>query len=345
MIKVKVFMESNIAHTQQVYSGFAMLRDAGVIDLKLERGNTLATSSSLVRTEIACKQVYFDLSDSSEFQHKEISRACDLYFKRMLLKKHESEKNLPYGLNYPVLYQTDSFIRRGYATAGWKGFVRSFARKNDIVSTLLNINISARNSSVQHFERLPNLDLNDMGVIFFSRLWNPENVNDPLKRLQRELINEMRIKTVGLLKKELGNRFIGGIQLDDYSKKVGGDSLVKNNSEVHKKVYLANLRKSHIGIATEGLEGSIGFKFAEYLAMSMPIVSNPIDIFSLPGSFQEGENYRVYNTAEECVSKCVELIENKSMYLDMSINNLHYYNDFLRPDKLMLNCLTKVISK
>jgi len=345
MVKVKIFMESNLAHTQQVYTGFSMLRDIGIIDLELVKGDRLSMVSPFIRLEIEGKSICFDLSDTHEFQSQELLNSCDIYFKRMLLKEHETQKIQPYGLNYPVLYQNDSFVRRGYATGGWKGLVRSFARKNSLLSTLLDINISSKNSLVQHFEQLPRLELAEMGVIFYSRLWNPEKIQDSTKRLQRELMNEIRIKAVALLKQELGSRFIGGIQLDAYSKKVAGNSLVQDNSVVHKKSYLANLRKSHIGIATEGLEESIGFKLAEYMAMSMAIVSNPIDMYSLPGNFEKGIHYLPYTSAEECASQCIRLMEDKRMYLNMSVNNMRYYTDYLRPDKLIFNCLIYVLSR
>lgn len=343
MIKVKVFLESGIAHTYQIYAGLCMLHDRGVIDLALASGKQVGSSAPIVRIEVENKLVYFDLSDSSEFQFKELLDSSDVYFKRMLLKENESEKILPFGLNYPVLYKNDHFIRRGYATGGLKGFVRSLARRNLLISKALDINISHNNSSVQDFERLPLLNDDQRNVIFYCRLWDPDKVRDPIKKHQRMVMNEIRIKAVSLLRKELGGRFIGGIQLDEYSKKIAGDSLLNDNSIVHKKKYLNNLRRSHIGIATEGLEESIGFKFGEYMAMSMAIVSNPIHMYSLPGDLSEQRNYLPYATADECVSQCVKLMESKYKYLDMCLVNMRYYADFLSPEKLILNCLAEVI--
>jgi hypothetical protein len=290
MVKVKIFMESGIAHTYQIYTGLSMLRDKGIIDLQLVKGKQVAYNAPIVRGEIEDKLVCFDLNDSSEFQFKELLSKSDVYFKRMLLKEDESEKIQPFGLNYPVLYKNDDFITRGYYTGGLKGFSRSLARRNVLISKLLNINISHPNSSVNDFERLPLLDYDHPCVILYSRLWNPDKVQSHVKKDQRMEMNEIRIKSVALLKKELGSRFVGGIQLDEYSKKIAGDSLVKDNSIVHKKVYLNSLRSSHIGVATEGLEDSIGFKFGEYLSMSMAIVSNPIHSYSLPGDFAAGKN-------------------------------------------------------
>lgn len=338
-------MESNIAHTYQVYTGLCMLRDKGIIDLELIKGNAQPSNSSLIRLEIDHKQVCIDLSDSCEFQNKERLSSFDLYFKRMLLKEDENEKIRPFGLNYPVLYSNDNFVARGYAVGGLKSGMKSFARKNTILSSVLDINIAHKNSSVSHFERLPLLETDNMRIIFYSRLWNPDKVKDDDKKNQRVVMNDIRIKAVSLLKKELGNRFIGGIQRDEYSEKVAGESLVQDNSIVHKKTYLANLRKSHIGIATEGLEESIGFKFAEYMAMSMAIVSNPIDMYSLPGNFEKGIHYLPYTSAEECVTQCIRLMEDKKMYLDMSVANMRYYTDYLRPDKLIFNCLINVLSR
>lgn len=337
-------MESNIAHTYQVYTGLCMLRDMGIINLELIKGNEQPANSSLIRLEMDHKQVCIDLSDSCEFRNNEWLSSSDLYFKRMLLKENVNEKIRPFGLNYPVLYSNDNFVARGYALSGLKGGVRSLARRNPILSSILDINIAHKNSSVSHFERLPLLETDNMRVIFYSRLWNPDKVNDNGKKNQRMVLNDIRIKAVSLLKKELGNRFIGGIQRDEYSEKVAGESLVQDNSIVHKKAYMANLRKSHIGIATEGLEESIGFKFAEYISMSMAIVSNSLESYSLPGSLSANKNYLSYETAEACVSECFKLMEDKNRYFEMCMNNMQYYNNFLSPDKLMLNCLMIAIN-
>jgi hypothetical protein len=344
MIKVKIFVESGIAHTHQIYTGLCMLRDKGVIDLQFVRGNLVTSSSAIVRAQIENKNICFDLSDSCEFQYKELLDSSDVYFKRMLLKENEGDKILPFGLNYPVLYKNDHLIQRGYLTGGWMGFARSLARRNVMLSKALNINISHNNSSVEDFERLPLLNHGDRRVIFYCKLWNPDRVSSDKKKNQRIAMNDIRIRAVSMLRKELGSHFMGGVQLDDYSKKVAGDSLVKDNTILHKRTYLANLRRSHIGIATEGLEESIGFKFSEYIAMSMAIVSNPVHTYSLPGNFTEGKNYLPYKNAEECVSQCVKLREDNKLFLDMSVNNMQYYNNFLSPDKVMLNCLVKVLA-
>ncbi len=94
-------------------------------------------------------------------------------------------------------------------------------------------------------------------------------------------------------------------------------------------------------MATTGLHNSIGWKFGEYVAASRAILSEPL-IYGLPGNFEHGKNYLPFNNEDELLHKTYSLLKNKDELLDMMNSNFHYYNNFLRPDKLVLNTLLKI---
>lgn len=156
-------------------------------------------------------------------------------------------------------------------------------------------------------------------------------------------MNEQRIAIVREARKRLGKHFLGGIDIDNYAPTVAPDALIDGPGFSRKRTYLEILKGCSVGIANAGLEDSIGFKFAEYVCMSKAIVTAPIDKYLLPGNFEEGKNYLSFNdTAEDCVTKCELLLQNKGLLHYMMQNNYDYYLNYLQPDKLVMNILKTV---
>jgi hypothetical protein len=44
----------------------------------------------------------------------------------------------------------------------------------------------------------------------------------------------------------------------------------------------------------------------------------------------------------KCVEQIIKLANNKELIHKMSLNNYEYYNQYLRPDKLILNSLSHI---
>lgn len=339
---VTVYIESQIAHTSQLFSGLAMLQDAGLIRVSYKAGQEIHAHEALVRMKVNNKLLVFDLSDNPKLYSDTWLQRSDFYFKRMLtegLRQTDSRLH-PYGLNYPVYYQHDRMVYRAWLTKNRRHWLHSFLRSNRFVSRLLGINLSYANNLVHHFEAEPHL-YRDPRIIFYARLWNPDSVRQEWKRQERFAINQSRIDLVLCLRKEFGDRFIGGIQRDNLSVRLAPVALVKNDNEVFKGTYLKNLREASIGIATPGLEGSVGFKLAEYVAMSKAIVTTPLACI-LPGSFKANQHYLTYQTPEQCIEQCSKLIDDRELHEMMLESNYRYYHEFLSPDRLCWNALEKI---
>jgi hypothetical protein len=337
-LPVKVFVESNSAHTTQFYSGLYMLQDQGFVKLSLASGRY--NQSASIRLEVNNKKIYIDLEDHF-FINKKVYADQQLYFKRMLLKGDAKQllKLHPYGLNYAVYYKYDETFRRSFFSKDWRNIANAFARSNTIISSLFNINLAHHTARVQHFEQ-PHVECSHPKVIFSAKLWLPEKPKTIEKQRQRRFINDQRIQIVKEGRKRLGKNFTGGIAISEYARKIAPEELVRNNLYSHKSSYLETLRSACIAIATTGLEDSIGFKFAEYVCMSKAIVSSPIDQYLLPGDFANNHNYIAFdNSAEDCINKCEQLMQDKALLLHLMQNNHQYYQQYLRPDKLAWNIL------
>lgn len=94
----------------------------------------------------------------------------------------------------------------------------------------------------------------------------------------------------------------------------------------------------NICIATTGLFGSIGWKFAEYVAGSRAIISEPLN-YSIPGNFTNGVNYYDFLNKDDLLNNIQTLLSNKDIVKNMMYNNFLYYNQYVKPENLVLNTL------
>ena len=97
-----------------------------------------------------------------------------------------------------------------------------------------------------------------------------------------------------------------------------------------------------ICIATTGLHNSIGWKFAEYVISGKVVLTEPLNYF-VSDSFTENKNYIVFNSPEDCVEKIRALMEDKERMKQISFNNFRYYEEELRPDKMVLKIIETVL--
>lgn len=98
--------------------------------------------------------------------------------------------------------------------------------------------------------------------------------------------------------------------------------------------FLNSLQKHDICINTLGLHNSTGWKFAEYIAASRAIISEPL-VYQSP-NLVEGNNYLSFIDSDSLILGIEKLKKSKSQ---MMLNNYHYYNNFIRPDSLIMNSL------
>jgi len=156
--------------------------------------------------------------------------------------------------------------------------------------------------------------------------------------------NEVRAACVRILRKELGPKFHGGFIHNRYTTEKYKDVLIDNPADGEKENYLKILEKFPICIATTGLHGSIGWKFAEYVAFSKAIVSEKLH-YEIPGSLRPKQNYLEFSSPEECVEQSIKLINDRELRNEMMTNNFEYYRHYVKPDMLVLNALSIAIEK
>lgn len=338
MVRISIFINSTFHHFSQFLAGFEFLHRQKkiVLEYHLDLGKY---PGDIFRVEINGLNVFFDLSDNSRIYDRIYAQA-DFYVKRMLLKTDfdQKKKLIPYGFYYPVyfrnprlkfLFLKDSSLLK-YSLKYWSFF-----------SGILNLKDSIAVNEISKSESKPS---GSNQVIFRARLWNPHNNETKWKKEERIFLNQQRIDINRLLKKKYPSNFKGGILKDKYSEKVCPDILLAGH-QYHRKVYLLELKNSSIGIVNHGLEDSIGAKMGEYVANGLSILTTSIDKYKLPGTFKEGQNYLIYDTAAECLKLTSMLLKDKQLRETIQENNVAYYKEYLHPAKKVQNILDQIIGK
>ncbi len=324
---------SDFQHLQQIYTGFFLLYKQGRINLSQQikqiplRKFEELHIKVIINNEIT---LYYDMHDCGNIEPAFLE-GVDFYFKRSyspkLIENLEGrEKVFPFGLNYEnYAGNFDRFL-----------LARSkFYQGKEKLKIVLKAFGGASGFNI--FEDLPRPQI-EPKVIFMARAWNPEKIEDKKQKTQTEAINETRAECVRLLRKEFGARFFGGLAVDDYSQTKFKDCLLPNAGVSKQSEYLKILKTFPICIATTGLCGSNGWKIAEYVALAKAIVSEKLH-YEVTGDFEENKNYLNFETPAQCVEKVVRLFEDNELRRQIMENNRHYYLNFMRPDKIILNTL------
>ncbi|WP_029035397.1 glycosyltransferase [Salinimicrobium terrae] len=321
--KVQFYFNSTLPHFTQLISGIEILNQQGEIDLEYSL-ETRNYPVNICRVVYEGKVLIFDLADTSVIREK-FYNECDFYIKRMLLRKDFKERNklIPYGLNYIVFYE-NIFMRNLIFN---KKYFKYGIRYHQKISEILNIKISIYTSHLKNLQAQP---IENYNLIFRTRLWNPDNNLNISKKKERKKMNQERIKINQLLTRKFGDSFQGGIEKDEYSTKESPDLLL-SGEQYHKKNYLKLLKNSAIGIVSPGLEDSISWKFGEYVAHGLAVITTPVDDYLFRGEFREGENYLVYSELSELVEKIESLHRNDSYLRKIQKNNVEYYKNWLEP--------------
>lgn len=362
MFKVTIFPSPSSAHLSQAFAGLYELESAGLVELTASvdaphwndasTDNVQSLEISDARTTTP-RRVVFDVRDGNAIDPTALAQA-DVYFKRTCdcselarLPESSQRKVRPYGLNYACSSDNPprnlTFARRLYGIKRIDSERRAQVLKQlrrRVALPLRWLGLGRDESSAN--EPLPftrfEADADAYArpaVLFLTRLWSPQATpgSDPcaLKEL-----NATRIELIRTLRRRFGDRFIGGVQRDPYSERQCPDCVTDAGTS---KAHYLELMKTHlIAVASSGLHGSTGWKFAEYVAASRCIVSEPLRSM-LPEPLVPGVHYLEYHTPEQCADACDRILDDPALANAMRCDNEDYYRRALKPCALMLRHL------
>lgn len=356
MLNCELIVEENGNHLQQIFLGFQLLKEQGVINLKQTIDFNAANFKETKKVSFGAQgvgvklilndkiRIYYDMVDAHSVNEDNLNW-CDFYFKRSYNKSiHNkvSDKILSLELNYLVKPNNLSWqnLVRAYHLSSGRESIKACVRELDIRN---KVSYSPR---INELQAKPNINL-PFKILFMCRLWEP-NQDDhwqltKAQQADRIEINNVRVDCIRKLKKEFGHEFSGGLAPTTYAQNNFKDVVVSNASITNKRNYIAQLKEYSVCISTTGLANSIGWKFGEYVALSKAIVSEQLHS-QTAGNIQKEVNYLAFETADECVEQVYKLRSNKELMANMMQANHDYYINHLAPDKLVMSSLQRAIN-
>jgi len=354
MLNCQLIVSENSNHLQQIYFGFQLLQNSGLINLKqtidrsaahFETNRTLpfgAQSGGLKLILNNSIHIYYDMADAQTIEDEKLTW-CDFYFKRSFnndIHASITSKILPLDLNYMVKPNTLNWqnLVRSYHLSSGDERLKSCVRELDIYNKL------TYSPRIYELQAKPNIG-SPFKILFMCRLWEPEKDDHwQLTKEQQEdriEINNVRVNCIRKLKQEFGEEFTGGLAPTAYAQENFSD-VISSAAVTSKRNYIAQLKKYSVCISTTGLANSTGWKFGEYMALSKAIVSEKLHA-QTAGNIQKDINYLQFDTADECVEQVHKLRSNRTLMEEMMQANYDYYLNHLSPDKLVMSSLHRAI--
>ena len=337
------------SHLNILYAGFNALKRNGLINLSYQhRTKPILEGKPIVEVIVnnELRIIYDTLdgfnwipdSESANFEFFKRYFDADAYFKRSyhpMLTRISDLRIYPLGLYYRVDPEFELTFRNFYR------HIKHKTRNTLLTRRILGLDRNdltyreiASSPTPTGFNREPR-------ILFYARLWDPTKGDTQEQKNEREKMNAHRIEIVKACKREFNRYFTGGIQQSSTTEHVD-QSLLVSSKKLRREEYIKKVHTSSICIASQGLHQSIGAKFGEYVASSRAIVTEPL-AFVPTGELREGTNYLSFHSISELLEKLEKLCSNSPEVENMMINNHNYYNNFLRPDQLVLNSLNTCI--
>lgn len=358
-MKVKVSANTFGTHTHQLFAGLHILKNIGVINLEYakpplwfkKRTTRQSTYLECQNDSGELKKIFYDFNDSDAIANYSALEQCDFYFKRSYSGAGykavpQYEKIFPFGFNYQIhslsikdllLRSSGDFFFHPYnpLSSYGKGQVSEVVRFwRDLVFKSYPRREVLSSEEISSF---PNFPSKRNGVLFQCRLWDPSYF--PAKEADHlNNLNKIRINIIQKLKKEFGSAYFGGLQNNPYAQKIAPQLIVQ--SLTNRKNYIDSVKSAALVVTTNGISESIGWKMGEFVALSKPIICEPL-MHKVPGAFEKNRHYLEFVSEDSCLESCVKLIENPSVATSLSENCYSYYHRYLRPDVLVLNSLMR----
>lgn len=361
-IKCTLHCHSRSSHLQQLYTGFDMLAENGIIKLSqkfVNSGKTGAPQNKYLKhaahlvVELSSGEkqkliLYFDNVDSRGIDENNLQN-CDIYFKRSFSRSYINERHseykdniYPLGLNYWVLpnrFNMTTLHRNVSLPSSARG------KLGGVISSIDTKNKTEFYPRLRNLHSLPVVS-HEPKVLFMVTAYDPyDEPKRPKEKIEERIHNnEFRANCVRALRNELGPKFFGGFIHNKYTREHYKDVLLGDPQSAKKQNYLQILKEFPICVATTGLHGSIGWKFAEYVAFSKAIVSEKLN-YEVPAFFRLGHNYLEFSSPEDCVEQSMKLLSNQQLRTELMLNNSIYYQHYVKPDMLVFNAISVAMNK
>jgi len=308
-------------HATQVTTGLALLAARGELVLKYSSAPQpdwdcppprLSRNRSLLLVDVDGRNVAFDLDDSATISEGALGWSA-VYFKRMLDPGDAARGIEALGLNHPV----------GVSVTSGPG-----SQWDDVPSVQL-LTPSAEPGR---------------GVLFLTRLWDPGEAHSEPDRAWRHHINGVRVAILDALREATGDDLSGGIVPDPFSHRTCPPHLLADPTSTRKSAYLARASAAAVVVTSQGLHGSVGWRFAESLALGRPTAGEPMACV-VPGPLAPGSHYLEFTDPADAAQEIARLLADATERDALRAAASSYHREWLAPDALVARAIHRVLSQ
>ncbi|GEM_PF-4153248 len=329
--RVTAYTDCDLVHTASVFTGLIELAHAGEIDLcfKTNSGTREQNIARLftVWLEIDGSGVCIDLHDRSNYVCGERLIAAKTYYKAnyhivpsqmVHIPAPLRPRIQPFGAYFPARPTRDRAVitrQIGHVLAEtrianddrlWRVYSALFKRRARYTERL----------TLPDYEQTYPIE----PVIFFNPgCWVEKN-------LTARQVNHLRAQLIRALRKEFGDRFVGGF-VPSAAAQAHYPDLQFDRTLTHAE-YIHMGASARVAIYTNGTHGCISWKLGEYLAAGACIVGEKLNN-ELPASL--GDAFAGFKTADECLAHCHRLMRDDSAMMHARESARAYYREFVQP--------------
>lgn len=167
-------------------------------------------------------------------------------------------------------------------------------------------------------------DHKSAGVVCQPRLWSTEPGSGDVF----DVANEDRIALVRILSRAFPAVSTIGLVRNKTAQTMAADLML--NRQVRTREHHRQLRTSTVAVNCLGLDGSVGWKLAEYFAAGCAVVSPPITKEFL-APVEPDVHYLSYASPEQCVEQCRRLLGDPDLTRKMGQANRAYFDSWIDP--------------
>jgi hypothetical protein len=263
--------------------------------------------------------------------------ACDFYFKRCIDPDNLPVERLPKLCHFPFVYNVSQSGLDRFE------FQRLLKMPVDAMTKAALIARFMVDSTKAQFHMGSRFNWTDLAAapapfqepraLFLTRVSDPNDFPDAeaVEVAAIEAMNEMRAACIRSLRKQFGDRFLGGMARSSFALRYFGDVVVQDEKLTRRRNYLQLVRSHPICITSAGWGGAMGLKFSEYIALSRSIVAQQL-ARAWPGGINAPDNFLVYRSPEQCVESVGRLMDNADLRRSQMHANWQYFNAWMRPD-------------
>ncbi len=295
-------------------------------------------------------RVFFDLTDYPEFARLDDVKSADVYFKRSYLASAVSElppqlarKVSPMTIQYGCRSRQEGRVLRVHRQAATFSLRRGPHKAlRRVIGAAVRSDASA-GQFIDNFEVAPDVPAAST-VYLRTRLYKEPTHGDEARRAHIADLNAFRVRLIEALKEGLGPRFVGGLYPTAATLRMRPD-LIDDVPEGRENFqgHLARSHASVINVSQAGVRGSTGWKLPECLAASRCLVSQA-PIYQNLDEVQAGRHFAAYQTPEQCVEVCLELLADPQLAAGYRQTGFQFYQKFIRPHAAMVRLIQEALT-